>query len=164
MYRTQGEHANHYTTDAEGSLHITLCILKNTQITFVLFVQRKPIAENIPIRLLLLKFEMNSESCLVMMVSFIIYYIYTVQINNKLLFQNSTNIDEPGIVTDTTQKMTKSSSLTSIPTSEPDRVIVDQSDIITLTQDVKCFSDGLNRLKTVFEDHGMIQYCFLFYY
>ena len=70
--------------------------------------------------------------------------------------QNSTNIDEPGIVTDTTQKMTKSSSLTSIPTSEPDRVIVDQSDIITLTQDVKCFSDGLNRLKTVFEDHESV--------
>jgi hypothetical protein len=86
------EFANHYTTDAEGSLHITLCILKNTQITFVLFVHRKSIAENIPIRLLLLKFEMNSESCLVMMVSFIIYYIYTVQINNKLLFQNSSNM------------------------------------------------------------------------
>ena len=60
--------------------------------------------------------------------------------------------------------MTKSSSLTSIPTSEPDKVLVDQSDIITLTQDVKCFSDGLNRLKTVFEDHGMIQYCSLLYY
>jgi hypothetical protein len=33
MYRTQGEHANHYTTDAEGSLHITLCILKKSTMT-----------------------------------------------------------------------------------------------------------------------------------
>ncbi|XP_052066324.1 rho GTPase-activating protein 29-like isoform X2 [Mytilus californianus] len=64
--------------------------------------------------------------------------------------QNST---DEGDTVDTTNKMTKSSSLTSIPTSEPEKLIVDQSDIITLTQDVKCFSDGLNRLKAVFEDH-----------
>lgn len=56
-------------------------------------------------------------------------------------------------VDESSQKMTKSSSVTSIPTSEPDRVMVDQSDIITLTQDVKSFSDGLSRLKTVFENH-----------
>ncbi|XP_063441324.1 rho GTPase-activating protein 45-like isoform X2 [Mytilus trossulus] len=64
--------------------------------------------------------------------------------------QNST---DEGDQVEATNKMTKSSSLTSIPTSEPEKLIVDQSDIITLTQDVKCFSDGLNRLKTVFEDH-----------
>lgn len=60
--------------------------------------------------------------------------------------------------------MTKSSSLTSIPTSEPEKPIVDQNDIITLTQDVKCFSDGLNRLKTVFDDQGMIYVCKVNFY
>lgn len=73
-------------------------------------------------------------------------------INIHITFQNST---DEGDQVDATNKMTKSSSLTSIPTSEPEKLIVDQSDIITLTQDVKCFSDGLNRLKTVFEDHGI---------
>lgn len=73
-------------------------------------------------------------------------------INIHITFQNST---DEGDQVDATSKMTKSSSLTSIPTSEPEKLIVDQSDIITLTQDVKCFSDGLNRLKTVFEDHGI---------
>lgn len=73
-------------------------------------------------------------------------------INIHITFQSST---DEGDQVDATNKMTKSSSLTSIPTSEPEKLIVDQSDIITLTQDVKCFSDGLNRLKTVFEDHGI---------
>ena len=45
-------------------------------------------------------------------------------------------------------KVMKSVSLGSINNEEP--VIVDQEDIIALTQDVKSFSDALASLKTVF--------------
>ena len=55
-------------------------------------------------------------------------------------------------------KPTKSNSLGSI-SAEVDGAL-DQDDIVTLTQDVRCFSDSLSQLKTVFtetdEDAGML--------
>ena len=50
-----------------------------------------------------------------------------------------------------TKKMTKSSSISTFNNSSKENTI-DQDDILSLTQNVKLFSDGLNQLKIVFSE------------